>query len=363
MAEPVSAPTITWDSGTAYDFFVSLNVINAPAEYGLRPSWAAGIRSRLSAPSRMVFSNAMAKMFPSVWWISGLPQPKQARNVLELLEDMKPEEILPSLCMDPGCVEGCGGVPAQVYKKGTWDESDVEKYLQEESRAIGSNAQKAIDKDSVRKWLDWWSKPAEFGSALRAGLREYYESFFREEERRIAPDLERALDHARELASRLPLPKLFEELSQGVRLENVLAAGAKELRLAPCYWITPRILYDHCLHDGAQLVVFGARPPEASLIPGDVIPARLLLALEAMSDPTRLSILRAVGETPMTQAEIARKLRLRPPTISHHLKSLRLAGLIAYVGTEKGETRFAARAQQVEESCAALKDFLGPKAS
>jgi hypothetical protein len=44
-----------------------------------------------------------------------------------------------------------------------------------------------------------------------------------------------------------------------------------------------------------------------------------------MSDSTLLSILRSVGETPMTQAEIVRKLRLRPPTISHHLKSLRRA--------------------------------------
>src|SRR5512137_2372400 len=118
MAEGAGVPSVTWDSGTAYDFFVSLNVINAPAEYGLRPSWAAGIRSRLSPSGRMVFSNAMAKMCPSIWWINNLPKPKQARNVLELLEGMKPEEILPSLCADPDCADAACGVPSRVLKKG-----------------------------------------------------------------------------------------------------------------------------------------------------------------------------------------------------------------------------------------------------
>jgi DNA-binding transcriptional ArsR family regulator len=357
VAETASTPAITWDHGTAYDFFTSLYVIHTPGDFGLRPSWAAGIRSRLSSPIRDFFSTAVPKMCLSFRWINALPQPKQARNVLEILESKRPEEILPSICLDPDGHDECDGVAADVLKRGRWDESDVER-LQACSDFAHVKMEHKPDKESIRKYLDWWARPAEFGETYRKGLREYYEGFFREEERRISPDVERALEHAQEMASRLPLPKLFEELSQGVRMENIITGDLKELHLIPCYWCTPRILYEP-LRNGRQIVLFGARPPEASLIPGDVIPARLLLSLEAMSDPTRLSILRALGETPMTQAEIARKLRLRPPTISHHLKSLRIAGLIAYIGTEKGETRYGARTQQVEESWNALKDFLG----
>ncbi len=356
MAERASFPSITWDSGTAYDFFMSLYVIHEPGYFGVRPSWAAGIRSRLSPPVRELFSTAVRRMFLAIEWISGLPQPKQARTALETLEGMKPEEILASICLGHECPDGCDKVAADVLHNGRWDESDVERFA---TGHESSGKDTEADKDSIRKWLDWWTRPAEFGETYRKGLREYYECFFREEERRIAPDLERALERARGLSLRIPLPKLFEELSQGVGMENIVQETTRELRLVPCYWCTPRIIYEPCRGD-RQTVLFGARPPEASLIPGEAVPARLLLALEAMSDHTRLSILRTLSETPMTQAELSRKLRLRPPTISHHLKTLRIAGLIAYIGSEKGETRYGARKQQVEESCAALKDFLSP---
>jgi Mn-dependent DtxR family transcriptional regulator len=66
---------------------------------------------------------------------------------------------------------------------------------------------------------------------------------------------------------------------------------------------------------------------------------------------------------PLTQAEIARRLRLRPPTISHHLGRLRIAGLIAYIQTGAGETRYGARVQQLEQTCDALKKFLEIRSS
>ena len=32
---------ITWDLGTAYDFFISLEVLHEPSKYGIRGVWAA----------------------------------------------------------------------------------------------------------------------------------------------------------------------------------------------------------------------------------------------------------------------------------------------------------------------------------
>ena len=45
-------PQLTWEIGTVYDLFTSLNVIHDPARYGLRGSWAAGVRSRLPVEQR-----------------------------------------------------------------------------------------------------------------------------------------------------------------------------------------------------------------------------------------------------------------------------------------------------------------------
>ena len=43
---------ISWDMGTAYDFFASLKVLHYPAKFGVRGAWAAGVRSRLSQNDR-----------------------------------------------------------------------------------------------------------------------------------------------------------------------------------------------------------------------------------------------------------------------------------------------------------------------
>ena len=45
-------PQLSWDTGTAYDFFISLSVLHEPDSFGLRSSWAAGVRSRLSTDDR-----------------------------------------------------------------------------------------------------------------------------------------------------------------------------------------------------------------------------------------------------------------------------------------------------------------------
>ena len=346
-------PRLSWDHGTAYDLFASLYVIHLPADFGLRPSWAAGIRSRLSAESRDLLAIAALYMNIPAPWLLALPQPKVAHGVLDALEAMRPEEILPRLASDPDSQGPCEVLVRKVLAQGRWDEADIELYRSCMGPAHAMTP--AFDRESVARWLDCWAKPGQFGEAYRRGLREYYEVFFREEERRILPDLERSLERARELAGRVSAAELFEQLSRGIRVEYHLKQA--ELVLVPCWWCTPRILY-MSVAPGREVVLFGARPPEASLVPGDLVPGDLLLSLEALSDPTRLAILQALIEAPLTQADIARRLRLRPPTISHHLKSLRIAGLIAYIGEGTGETRYGVRRTQIDQACEQLKAFL-----
>lgn len=43
----MASPHLLWDSGTAYDLFLSLVALHKPADLSVRRAWAAGVRARL----------------------------------------------------------------------------------------------------------------------------------------------------------------------------------------------------------------------------------------------------------------------------------------------------------------------------
>ena len=91
------------------------------------------------------------------------------------------------------------------------------------------------------------------------------------------------------------------------------------------------------------------------------MPDALLRTLKALSDPTRLRILRYATEEPITAAELSRRLRLRIPTVTHHLRILRLATLVQLtVKRIDGIDRdtYSLRFEAVEALYEALKDYL-----
>lgn len=47
MATAPLRTKLYWDFGTAYDLFLSLHVLHEPDIFGLKASWAAGVRSRI----------------------------------------------------------------------------------------------------------------------------------------------------------------------------------------------------------------------------------------------------------------------------------------------------------------------------
>jgi DNA-binding transcriptional ArsR family regulator len=136
----------------------------------------------------------------------------------------------------------------------------------------------------------------------------------------------------------------------------------RELILVPAYWSTPLVHLDE-LGSDQKIFLFGARPSTMSAIPGELVPDGLLIALKALADPTRLRILRYLVEQELTPSELARRLNLRAPTVTHHLKELRLAGLINL--TLRGQEKlYRARLGALDSIHADLKGFLkgnGPR--
>lgn len=58
--------------------------------------------------------------------------------------------------------------------------------------------------------------------------------------------------------------------------------------------------------------------------------------IKILADPARREILRQVAIQPQTGTQLAKKLHLTKPTIGHHLRALREAGLIDIERTEVG---------------------------
>ncbi|MBP7999160.1 MAG: winged helix-turn-helix transcriptional regulator [Chloroflexi bacterium] len=350
-------PTIIWDIGTAYDFFISLVVLHNPDRVGLRGAWAAGVRSRLPHTEREFLQDVMEFLFSPLGWIHQLPEPKNAQNLLLTLAAIPPAERLATIDLNPTDRHGYNTIFQKVREQGSWSQADYKAITTIIEKTLGnrlSTQEKKKRTLSVQRELTWWTRAEEFGEKFLAAAQAYYEVFFAEDEARIEQTLQEAQARAQELAHSLPFPDLLEELSQGVHLERIWQA--EEVVLTPTFWGSP-LLHISDVTTTRTVIAYGGRPVTASIVPGEMIPDALFQALKALADPTRLRILRYLMESPLTPAELARRLRLRPPTVIHHLHILRLAQLVQLRIGEQGR-QYAARPDSVRATFGALGKFL-----
>ena len=354
----MAGPEIIWDQGTLYDLFISIEVLMHPSDFNVRAVWAAGIRARIPAEQRKVLEQSLLMFHVPFSLISHLPQPHDAHSLLWFLEQTPAKERLPLLALEPYWPAKYGRILRNVMKKGSWEEEERETlgviyrecYKNETCKHVPTLQELGII-------LDWWKRSEEFGERYLEALRAYHEVFFGQEERRLRPALQAAMNKAKERAKKLALVDLLEELTQGVRFGDLPSAG--QVTLAPSYWSTP-LVYFMKLEPLHTIYVYGARPLDVSLAPGEQVPDSLSGVLEALSDPTRLKILRYLAEQPQSPTQLANRLGLRAPTVTHHLKVLRLAGLVRLVLGEEAVTKhYEARPEGVEAAYAALTRFLG----
>lgn len=345
-------PTIHWDFGTAYDFFVSLTILHDPNRFGVRAAWAAGQRHRLPAADRDFLEEVfrLSLIDPPLHWIYPLPSPKDGETVLWALDAIPPERRLAALSLRPGDAPELRALLNGIAARGSVGDDEAET-----AWGLLDRPGSPSSKRQFPAVLDWWARAGEFGERLLQALNAYHESFFAEEEQRIEPVLQQGAAEARLLSGHLPFQRLLENLSQGVRFE--VLPEAAEFALAPSYWSAPLIFHGRVGLD-EYLLLFGARPFNASIVPGEVVPEALVNALKALGDPTRLRIMRYLSWGPQTPTELADRLRLRTSTVAHHLNTLRMSGLITVMLGEGRERRYAARAEQFDAVFAGLTDFL-----
>ena len=329
---------------------MSIEVLHNPEEFGLRPSWAAGVRSRVPSGERSVLEDGLKLFYMPLVWLHNLPEPKDSSTAIWALSQIPSAERLPALARHGDMSSDYHQILLDVHARQAWDDDDLE-FLKNYSK---EHKKKFSQKESV-KVLDWWSRAEEFGELYLKGLRSYFQEFFAEEERRIRPDLQRSIEQSQEMAEKLELMELIESLSHGVKFS--IGPETRGMIFVPSYWITPLILYEQ-IDKETMVMLYGARPADASLVPGEVVPDALVRGLKALADPTRLRIVRYLSDEPLTPAELARRLRLRPPTVIHHLQILRLAGLVLLDLEQKGVRNYATRTEGIEDILANFDQFL-----
>ncbi|HKZ44799.1 MAG TPA: metalloregulator ArsR/SmtB family transcription factor [Anaerolineales bacterium] len=339
---------ITWKTGTGFDLFVSLAVLHKPATFGLRPLWAAGVRQRLS-PAHQVFLEKLQSFtqFP-LGWLAELPGSSDAADILEAVSSIQESERFRYLTLnrqiDPlakECLE-------KISTRGTWQKSDLD-VLQNYYRVRDIS----LKHETLLSLVELWADPVGSGRQLLSSLMDYFQVFFIEEEARIRSAQADAVARGRDLASKMGIDALIEKLSQGIRFDPM--DRFSRITLIPSFWSFPFIYFEY-LNDQI-IILYGARTENDSLVPGATPPPQLVATLKAIADPTRLRIMHILAEQPRSSSEIARELRLRLPTVVHHLTLLRLAGLIQ-ITVGQNDKRYTTRLETLGGIQRSLEGFI-----
>jgi DNA-binding transcriptional ArsR family regulator len=170
--------------------------------------------------------------------------------------------------------------------------------------------------------------------------------------RGLDPALLDGLGHAAgSLVERLPTAdplELIEEMTNGLVIEP--SSTMQHVILVPQHHHRP---YNHMIpiQNGVVLMY------PCDVLPADPQqpPAGLVRLTHALSDESRLRILRFLAKGPCTLTEVARHAGLSQPTVHHHLTQLRAAGLVRIHFVLSNPSRYSLRPHALEQ----LSDQLG----
>ena len=346
-------PNLTWDESTAYDLFVSLYVLHRPEQFGLRASWAAGVRSRIPISQREFLESAQTFLPVPLRWLYLLPAgSRNAAGAIHALAQLSIEERLPSLSLTPQSSPLLTSTLRHITLRQTWNPAELE-VLRKHFQRKGLILKPA----GLQHLCQAWAHPAEFGERFLQALGSYYQAFFAEEEERIRPALRTGLDRAAEMAAGMETAALLDALTGGLHFAAL--DSLRKVVLAPSFWAGPLAFFQR-IQPASLIVAFGCRDNKSSLVPGEDISDQLIGALKAVSDPTRLRILRYLAGCPQTPSQLARLLRLRAPTVIHHLNTLRAAGLVEITLQPEMERSYTLRGDALNGVLEGLRYYLEP---
>ena len=144
---------IQWDIGTAYDLFISLRALHDPDSFGVRASWAAGVRSRLPANHRQTLDLAVKQTTPPMFFVQTLPAPRNAMTVIETLKKLPPSRVLEALSFPFQTPTALRETLLNVRPGHKWTPAE-RQILLDETKLTGHHTQSAYLEGLYQIWSD-----------------------------------------------------------------------------------------------------------------------------------------------------------------------------------------------------------------
>lgn len=352
------AKVLKWDWGTAYEVLFSLHTILRPKEHGIPPPWAAGVRKRLSPQSqadlKLFFSMPFGYLaYSPMHIVMGMDRPKTVKRFLDLIEHIPDNQFSHRAHLPIVGDESLERLMDKAAEGKRMTDVDVEEYRRILARSAGRTAPSPAE---IRKLFGEMGDSAGTKRRWLSLLREYHSVYFAEEEQRVGPVLEKMVTDAQKLAKKTTVSDLIERLSNGFTLSQDF--DLQRLVLIPSVWLHPFVVRFEPA-DREFFVAWGAHPSGYRLVPGESVPDDALLVLRAMGDPTRLRLLRLLSVEPRSPQSLAIELKLSLPTVSHHMRELRVAGLVRIEIAGKGrESKYTVRWPSARRAFEQLEEFV-----
>jgi DNA-binding transcriptional ArsR family regulator len=184
-------------------------------------------------------------------------------------------------------------------------------------------------------------------------LKALNDCYFSSVDPRILEALKADAEQKARLVSGLPGREIVELATNGLQVDDT--PGLDSVRITPQYHCRPMNLID--IYGTNEMVYF--YPVETPEDLSDGIPQRLLRMGDAISDASRLKILRFLKSGPHTFTEIVGFTGLYKSTVHYHLVILRAAGLLTIHMSGYEADNYSLRPKAIDMLASTMRSFLG----
>ena len=215
-----------------------------------------------------------------------------------------------------------------------------------------------FDKPQMLRWartLDvlLGMTPQETKDQIVGILSSFQDEVFAPYEKEFRHNLESDFESKRAMTRRLSPERVIEIATSGITLSGEHTSSP--IVLMPSMVARPWVV----VSAGPDFNVYAYSVSDENLdMDPDAPPPWLVKTYKALGDERRLRILRRLGDSDASLAELAKDSDIAKSTLHHHLMLLRAAGLI---GVHIGDTkRYSLRRDTMSEAAASLEYYLNP---
>lgn len=269
----------------------------------------------------------------------------------ELPDPSGVEELLAALHEDPAM---CWRLLVEHLSKDVGADADLAAQLRAGDDAAIAKLHAAIDAGGGDPQLSELieTDPEAHGRRLVDIVERFRDAVWRDLEDEAMGPIRRDVAHRQDrLASGDDPMAVIVEATNGYEPPD--DAGLRRVVLLPSYWMRPWLV----LGQSQNTEVISTVVADGFLIlPSEAPPPALLKLAKALSDESRLRLLRRMSSGPVSLSEATDALDVTKATAHHHLSILRQAGLVSMRGTGRA-TRYALRHDPADAARDALSSY------